>query len=219
MSTYTVYASKIEEVQKRLDRLAKKAANYNIPFSYTICEEHPQTVAIREHDAHVVWTAITFVVSAVDVTVNCEDLIRANGWTIRAKVEHGEHGNIVTSIGDKPVSSEWYTAPARCDHCKTNRFRSVTYFCENEAGDIRQVGRTCLKDYTGISSATAAMWAEVQDILVDDMSYTAHEWDDLCRSMRACSISTMTTSMCTAWTIPKLSTRRHGSWEISATMN
>lgn len=35
---FTVYADKAEEVSKRLDKLAKKAARYNVPFSYTISD-------------------------------------------------------------------------------------------------------------------------------------------------------------------------------------
>ena len=181
MAIYTVYASRAEEVQKRLDRLAKKAATYGIPFSYKISEEHPQEVAVYAVD-HITQTQSVdrvYTVAAVDFDVECDDLIKANGWTIRAKVEHGKDGNIVTGFGDKPVDPRWYTAPANCDHCKTNRFRSVTFFCENEAGEIRQVGRTCLKDYTGISPATAAMWAEVKDLLDEDMDCTYGEWETL----------------------------------------
>lgn len=181
MAIYTVYASRAEEVQKRLDRLAKKAAGFSIPFSYTVSDEHPETVRVRGVDRvnQTIQTLSTYTVAAVDFDVECDDLIKANGWTIRAKVEHGKDGNIVTGFGDKPVDPRWYTASANCDHCKTNRFRSVTFFCENEAGEIRQVGRTCLKDYTGISPATAAMWAEVKDLLDDDMDCTYGEWESL----------------------------------------
>ena len=39
---FTVYADKAEEVSKRLDKLAKKATRYNVPFSYTVSDEHPR---------------------------------------------------------------------------------------------------------------------------------------------------------------------------------
>ena len=83
----------------------KKAANYKIPFSYTISEEHPKKVSVYEVDSvtQTIHTVGTYMVAAVDITVNCEGLIRANGWTLRARVEHGSQGNIVMGIGDKPV--------------------------------------------------------------------------------------------------------------------
>lgn len=179
MSTYTVYASQIEDVKKRLDRLAKKAAHYNIPFSYSVGAEHPENVRVYDVDSvnRVRYVKDTFTVSAVDVDVECDELIRANGWTVRAKLEHHENGNIATGIGLKPVKDEWFTIPARCDHCCTNRYRAVTFICENENGELRQIGKKCLKDYTGISPSTAAMWAEVNDIFANGMDCSESEWE------------------------------------------
>lgn len=178
--TFTVYAELAQEVSKKLDRLAKKADAYGIQFSYSTGEEHPQTVHVREVDpvTQTVQTVGTYTVAAVDFEVECDGLIRANGWTVRAKVEHGDKGNIVTAFGRYPVKPEWYMAPPHCDHCQTNRFRSVTFFVEHEDGSVRQVGRTCLKDYTGISPATAAMWAEVQDIADRGVDCTRDEWEE-----------------------------------------
>lgn len=52
----------------------------------------------------------------------------------------------------------------------------MTYFVEHENGELRQVGRACLHDYTGIDPATAALWAEVRDIIGDGMDRMAGEW-------------------------------------------
>ena len=177
--TFTVYAELAEEVSKKLDRLAKKADAYGIQFFYSTGEEHPQQVAVREVDpvTQTVQTVSTYTVAAVDFEVECDGLIRANGWTVRAKVEHGDKGNIVTAFGGCKAKPEWYTAPPHCDHCQTNRYRSVTFFVEHEDGSMRQVGRPCLKDYTGISPATAAMWAEVQDLVDCGMDCTRDEWE------------------------------------------
>ena len=49
---FTVYADRAEEVSKRLDKLAKKAARYNVPFSYTISDKHPETVNSFDDFSH-----------------------------------------------------------------------------------------------------------------------------------------------------------------------
>lgn len=49
---FTVYADKAEEVSKRLDKLAKKATRYNVPFSYTVSDEHPETVNVFDDFSH-----------------------------------------------------------------------------------------------------------------------------------------------------------------------
>ncbi len=192
MSTYTVYASMAEDVRKKLNALAKKAATYKVPFSFTESAEHPQTVRVMTvgPDCRTAEQVNTYTVAAVDFDVECEGLIRANGWSVRAKIEHGEQGNIVTGFGDKPVDESWYKAPAKCEHCKTNRFRSVTYFCENEAGALKQVGSSCLHDYTGISPATATMWAEVMDLFADGMDCSSSEWEEH-RSSRMYDVETV----------------------------
>lgn len=175
----TIYADDLEEVKKRLDKLAKKAARYGVPFSYTVGDEHPQEVAVYGVDFinHEQYVDHTYTVSAVDIDVDCEELVKANGWTVIAHIEHGEDGNIVTPIGMTEVDPAWYTAPARCDHCGTKRLRSATFMVEHEDGERRQVGKSCLKDYTGISPAVALMWAEVVGIF-PSMEMTVDEWTE-----------------------------------------
>lgn len=48
---------------------------------------------------------------------------------------------------------------------------------KSENGEIKQVGRSCLKDYTGISPAAAFLWAEVRDVMPEVRDYTPDEWD------------------------------------------
>lgn len=175
--TYTIYSSQSEEVTKRLDRIARKAERYGVPFSYTIGEAYAKEVAVYEYDpANGALVRVgcmgayqTYTVEAVDIDINCDGFIKANGWTVLAKIEHGDNGNIVTPFADAEINPDWYTAPARCDHCGTNRTRTVTFMCHNEKGDIRQVGKSCLKDYTGILPQVAVWWAEVTDIIANEM--------------------------------------------------
>ena len=161
--TITVYAHLADEAKKRLDKIAKKADRYSIPFSYTVGEEHPQTVNVYSFDDvnHNYYVSDSYVVAAVDFEIECGQLIRASGWTTKAMIEHGEEGNIVTAFGNFEVPAAWYKIPARCDHCKTNRARNVTFMVEHENGDIKQVGKSCLKDYTGIFPEAAIMFAEI----------------------------------------------------------
>lgn len=182
--TFTIYADRLPEVHKRLERLAKKAARYSVPFDVVIGETHPQEVTVYDVDpvTKTQSKGASYIVEAVDLEILCEGFIKSAGWTVRAKCEHGDNGhNVVTAFGDKPAEEAWYTAPSKCDHCRTNRFRSVTYFVENEQGVVRQVGRACLHEYTGINPATAAMWAEVTALCSEERDLSADEF--LCRRL------------------------------------
>lgn len=181
---FTVYAHMAPEVIKKLDRIVKKAERYGVPFSYTVGDEHPQKVAVYAIDYvnNVQYVDQTFTVAGVDIDINCDGLVKANGWTVLAHIEHGEAGNIVTAIGEAEISPDWYTTPARCDHCGTNRIRTVTFIVENESGERRQVGKSCLKDYTGIAPSVALMWAEVVNIF-PNMDCSDGEWHERQPSM------------------------------------
>ena len=170
---YTCYWHMADEAKKRLDRIAKKAAKYGIPFSYTVGEEYAKRVnvyAVDPADSHTQYLKTWYNVAAVDFDIDCDALVKNDGWTLCAKIEHGDKGNIVTSIGDAEIDPAWYTAKSRCDHCGTNRFRAVTFICRKN-GEYKQVGRTCLKDYTGIAPEAAVMFAEVSDLFPGD------EWE------------------------------------------
>ena len=183
--TYTVYADRLEAVKKGLDSLARKAERYSVPFSYTIGEEHPETVHVQEPgpgpfgEGTCLYDVDRYTVPAVDIDVDCDELIRKDGWTVCARIEHGDVGNIVTAFGDYEPDPKWFTAAPYCEHCQTNRFRSVTFVCKDSEGNTRQVGRTCLKDYTGINPSMAVLWAEVRDFIADE-SVSDYDPDDWC---------------------------------------
>ena len=46
----------------------------------------PETVNVFDDFSH---KAGSYKVAAVDFDIACEELIKANGWTVLAKVEHG----------------------------------------------------------------------------------------------------------------------------------
>lgn len=165
--TYTIYADKVEEVGKKLARIEKKAIKYGIPFSYSVSEEHPEKVTCYETEGCTMYKVKTVVVSAVDIEVEYDSLICAKGWKVIAHIEHGTQGNIVTAINCDP-EPDWYNLPSRCEHCGTNRRRNVTFIVEREDGSRKQVGKTCLKEYTGIDPATALMAEEVHDFILNE---------------------------------------------------
>ena len=120
MSTYTVYAGQLDEVKKRLEKMRKKAETYGASFSYSVGEEYPATVSVNSIDpvSSTIYVSEKQTVPAADIIIECDELIRANGWSVRAKIEHGDKGNIVTGFGNKPVDRAWYTAQIGRASCR-----------------------------------------------------------------------------------------------------
>ena len=74
---------------------------------------------------------------------------RVAGYTVLARVEHTDAGNILTHIeGDESELDDWRHAPSTCEHCNTKRRRRDTFFVRHdETGNVKRVGRSCLADY------------------------------------------------------------------------
>lgn len=177
---YTIYASDRDQVEKRLSQIGKKAVKYGVPFRFCFGENHPQAIEVREYDTanHCMVVVASYTVEAVDVEIETEGFIRQSGWTVLAKIEHGDEGNIVTPLGDAEVDNAWYSAAPKCDHCGTDRLRTVTFMVRHEDGRIRQVGKSCLKDYTGINPALCALWASVERCFDQGMDCDVASWGE-----------------------------------------
>lgn len=94
------------------------------------------------------------------------------GWTFLACLQHEEAGNIVRTVPGATVQArlDLRTAPPSCEHCKVNRRRNDTYVVAHEDGRQVQVGRQCLRDFTGHDSPEAiARWAELLHAFVESM--------------------------------------------------
>ena len=171
-----VYKDRVEEVEKRLIRLSKKAKRYGIPLAWEIGADELVEVSYRddfdeEHKMSVI---------AVPVTVS-DEMIRMGGWTAVAHLEHLPNGNVVTMFNREEIPEVFRTLDAHCDHCGTTRDRKFTYIVRNEDGELRQVGSHCLKDYTGIDPRMSAIWAEVVDM---DATDEVRDWEHDCYAIR-----------------------------------
>lgn len=83
------------------------------------------------------------------------------GWHVRAVLDHSlwtkaNPANIVANIDQQwTLPAAFRSARPACDHCGTSRRRGKTVILQNDAGDLRQIGLTCLEAYTGKDPAGA----------------------------------------------------------------
>jgi hypothetical protein len=95
---------------------------------------------------------------------------KLNGWRFIARIDHGvdESDDEANIIAKSPfcedideIPKEYRTAEPKCDHCELLRYRKNTFLLINEEGEWKQVGSTCLKDFTGHADPHAiAAWLE-----------------------------------------------------------
>ena len=82
------------------------------------------------------------------------------GWELVAVLDHTSEGNIVRPTCEE-ILPDHYRNNSFCEHCGINRRRNTTYVLKKD-GEFKQVGSTCLEDFTGDScAANVAAYAEL----------------------------------------------------------
>lgn len=97
----------------------------------------------------------------VSFTYNIEGRLPViSGWNFIAKIEHDPSiGNIVSCAVGNVLPVEFRNAKPICEHCGTKRARSSTFILQNVAtGEHKQIGRTCIKDFTGWDDVAKIAW-------------------------------------------------------------
>lgn len=106
-------------------------------------------------------------------------MVKLGDWAVVGRIEPmTPEGNLVFTITDDPRDREetarHMTGKICCEHCKKDRQRNDSYILRNLASPVedpeyKEVGRSCLKDFTGIDPAAAlflakmSAWCRVDD--------------------------------------------------------
>lgn len=157
---YEIFEDNMPRLQKKLANIQKKCAAYGCEFSYKELGETFRQV--RDEETGVKHTAKF-------ITVDVSGTARVSDWEFIATIEHSKPINIIRSFRPEvEIPESYYTADTRCDHCKTKRNRKDTYLIRNtNTGEFKQVGKTCLKDFTrGLSAEAVTAYVSWFDELI-----------------------------------------------------
>lgn len=166
--------------QVNLDQLERKIAQLNKVADKVGAEPVQMTIVettTKEIKKGNVWTDLwterkTEIIEIVIVEISGQ-APKFDGWTFAGTLEHLETGNIVRGIQGFEIPEMYRTTPPVCDHCQTNRKRNDTYLVVSDDGEWKQVGKSCLKDFTGHSSpqklAAIAEFLADLDLVVENI--------------------------------------------------
>ena len=150
MNKFAIYDGNMPKFEKALNRIKNKCIKYNCPFVYNTVGEEFKTETISrledgtplEHDIEITRRFIIIEVEAHPVIAN---------WELIASLEHTKEGNIIHSINNNiNIPERYYNVAPCCEHCNTNRRRKNSFIIHNTVtNEFKQVGKTCLNDFTG----------------------------------------------------------------------
>lgn len=141
---FAIYEGNMDRLTKKITTIRNKCTKYGCDFRFEEVGEEFREVKLEDGTT----TVLRFVL------VEAEGLAKINGWRFIATVEHTEEGNILKKAVEVEIPERYYTSDPICEHCNSRRYRRDTYIVMNEeTGEFKQVGKSCLKDFTGGMSA------------------------------------------------------------------
>ena len=170
--TYFIHEDNMERLEKKLQRIKRKCDKYNCHFEYHKLGETYREVVLS--------TGFRETARFIEVAVSGVAII--NNWKFIATIETSPNGNIIKQYAtDVEVPDFYKTCKLVCDHCNTKRARKSTYLIQNvETKEFKQVGKSCLADYThgldaeGVASYIAMFDELIRGEAVDASSNTAY---------------------------------------------
>lgn len=153
---FQIHKANLPKLQKRVDRLARKAEKYGLPVpSFEVgdeffVDEYTGEGAARRQTGRKI--------PMLEVKIHGETPVLDGGWRLAAVVDHRvvPHEDLGWPVHSLPwvaddglkVPTEFHTDPPWCDHCDLVRDRAETFLIVSEDGEWKRVGRQCLADYT-----------------------------------------------------------------------
>lgn len=155
---YAIYEGNMERLEKKLLHIYNKCKSYGCDFHY---EQVGETFKELKDEKGRPYMARFIIVEAEGTAI-------VNNWEFVAAVEHTEKGNIFSGILGVEIPNKYYTSEPVCEHCNTNRYRKYTYIIRNkETGEFKQVGKSCLMDFTnGMSAEAVTQYISLFDTLI-----------------------------------------------------
>lgn len=169
--TFTIPASSLYRFEQNIRRLNKKAVTQRAGSKFTSKVSEPRKSSYQVEDSLGNVRKVAYLVVDVEVTGPSFSLGNFSLITMADFVDP-----------EAPIFSDFtnddfdgYKSITRsCHHCNTDRPRRKMFVLKNnESGEYVQVGKSCLKDYTGHSVLDSvkgcALWFDLRDHENDEM--------------------------------------------------
>lgn len=159
--TYEIHEDNMPRLEKKLTRICNKCRKYGCEFRFEKTGEIYRDVFVCDENGRIIigLDGEPVIVKARFVIVEVEGIAKLNDWRFIATLEHTQSGNIINKCPDAKeieVPKRYYNINPVCEHCNSKRARKNTYIVMNtKTGEFKQVGKSCLADFTGGLSAEA----------------------------------------------------------------
>lgn len=159
MATYAIHEGFYSDVEKKLNRIARKCEKYGNAFT---CKVVGAQMRNDKKDGTGSWHKF--------VLVEVEGTAKVGNWEFVATLDVRDGGNVVRRYNTEiELPERFQTSPNVCEHCRSSRARNNLYVVRNaETGEFKQVGGNCLASYThGLNLEYVVSWIDGLDKLCE----------------------------------------------------
>lgn len=142
----------LDAVRTAVDKANKKAAKIGVPGFVLVEGERGHRDVKAPHPTIPGAWRIIGQIETVQVEVLGE-APRYAGWTFVATLTWDNESPVIRKIDGLEIDTNParpFLKPLHCDHCNAARDRNETYLLRSDAGEWKQVGSTCLREFLGV---------------------------------------------------------------------
>ena len=156
-SRFSIAADKLEQAEKSIAQANRRLEKAGIDerFEMDVKERFVPRSEMRD-GVLVEWADVYY-----DIELS-EPKISYNGYTFLAVMDK-EQGGFITRTAEGVELGGWRPESMYCEHCGQRRSRAKTYLIEDEEGNRKQIGSTCVEAYLGLKPK--GLWALEYDDL------------------------------------------------------
>ena len=168
MERYMIWEGFMEDLTKKVKTIENKCKKFGCDFHFAIVGEEIKDIYDYTTINPITNTPVLRKCKFIEIEVDGTAIV--NNWEFVATVEHTEKGNIFSkALTDVEIPERYRNSKPYCEHCHSNRARKNTCIIRNtETGEFKQVGNSCLKDFTCGMSASFVTWlASIKRIFVE----------------------------------------------------
>lgn len=181
MPEYRCFKADFDTLTQKINHITKKLDKYNLKWTFNKISESVEEVEVIDYTNYNNVPSWQFTPehkgkTPVDVVYYDFDMetLKLGEYTPIAVLEHGtvegQQQNLIHVLDESIIiPAKYRTTKSICEHCNTDRQRNKTVLLRDANGNIKQVGTTCIKEYTGIDAADIiALYADIHDIIIDN---------------------------------------------------
>jgi len=170
---YKCLTKDFEQLTKKINRITKKLDKHGLTHSFKALKEEIELVNVYDYTDIYNIKKLDPIACNVTYYEFSMDKLKIGEFQAIAVLDHtqGEENLVYSLIEGMEIDKKYRTVSCGCEHCNNNRQRNKTVLLQDVQGNIKQVGTTCIKEYTGIDALDVLRaYSEVSSIIIQECS-------------------------------------------------